>query len=303
MLVFTFRAICGFADFILTPVLLYHSNDHPRMTTMLLLLRNLLLLLPLFVATGRAEEPIQVVLLAGQSNMDGHGDSAKLPAELRAPPANVTFIHRGVETPLGAGKTFGPEVGFAAAVAAARPAQRFLLIKHAIGGTSLAGWAPKWDKERPGITKYDLGAGPLYRTLMNQVAAATKGKTVRFTAVLWMQGESDTRYPALGPKYFENHSELIAALRTELKQPALPFLFGHVNPPTDAKGEDGGPRYPFLPQVRAAQERTAKEVPGTALIETDDLTKNADRLHYDTAGQVELGRRFAKAWLAAVAER
>ena len=40
------------------------------------------------------------------------------------------------------------------------------------------------------------------------------------------------------------------------------------------------------------------EIAGVFLIETDDLTKHDDGVHYDTGGILELGRRFAEAYLA-----
>lgn len=249
---------------------------------------------------AHAQEPVQVVLLAGQSNMDGNVPIAALPPEFRQPPASVSLIDRGQPARIAGGKAFGPEVAFAAIVAAARPSDDFLLVKRAMGGTSLAGWAPQWDESRL-ASKYDTAAGPLYRKLLDDYAAAIKGRPVRLTGVLWMQGESDTRYPALGPHYFENFKTLIAAFRRDLKAPGLPFFFGRVNMPTAATEDDKKTiKFPYVQQVRAAQERAAREIPGVHLIETDDLGKQSDRIHYDAAGQIALGRRFAEAWLRTV---
>ncbi|MGL5020014.1 MAG: sialate O-acetylesterase [Luteolibacter sp.] len=248
-------------------------------------------------STANAQDPVQVVLLAGQSNMDGNVPAAALPQEFRKPPVNVSLIDKGKPVRIADGKFFGPEVAFAATVAAARPADDFLLVKRAMGGTSLAGWAPQWDESRL-ASKYDTAAGPLYRKLLEDYAAAIKGRPARLTGVLWMQGESDTRYPALGSNYFENFKTLIAAFRRDLKAPELPFFFGRVNMPADVTEEDKKTiKFPYIQQVRAAQERAAREIPGVFLIETDDLGKQADRIHYDAAGQIALGRRFAEAWL------
>ncbi len=256
-----------------------------------------------FAKTAPAQDPVQVVLLAGQSNMAGNVPIAMLPPEFKQPPANVSMIFHGKPERIAGGSTFGPEVGFAATVAAARPSDEFLLVKRAMGGTSLAGWAPKWDKSRL-ASKYDSAAGPLYSKLQEEYAAAVKGRNARLTAVLWMQGESDTRYPALGPNYFENFKTLIAAFRRDLNAPALPFFFGRVNMPADALEDDKKTiKFPYIGQVRAAQERAAREIPGVYLIETDDLGKQADRIHYDAAGQIALGRRFAEAWLKAVPQK
>jgi hypothetical protein len=232
---------------------------------------------------GHAQEPVQAGLLAGQSNMDGNVPIALLPPELRQPPAKVGLIDRGLAARIAGGERFGPEVAFAATVAAARPADEFLLVKRAMGGTSLAGWAPQWDESRL-ASKYDTAAGPIYRKLLEDHAAAIKGRPARLTGVLWMQGESDTRYPALGPDYFENFKTLITAFRRDLHAPGLPFFFGRVNMPADATEDDKKTiKFPYIQQVRAAQERAAHEIPGVFLIETDDLGKQADGIHYDAA--------------------
>lgn len=254
-------------------------------------------LLPI-VTHAADQEPVDVVLMAGQSNMFGNVPIASLPPEFKNPPAAVALIFNGKPSGIGGGKTFGPEVSFAAIVAAARPKANVLLVKRAMGGTSLAGWAPQRDPARL-ASKYDTAAGPLYRTLLDEFSAAVKNRPYRLTAILWMQGESDTRYPALGPNYFENFKTLITAFRRDLKAPDLPFFFGRVNMPADALEDDKKTiKFPYIQQVRAAQERAAREIPGVHLIETDDLGKQSDRIHYDAAGQITLGRRFAEAWLA-----
>jgi hypothetical protein len=50
--------------------------------------------------------------------------------------------------------------------------------------------------------------------------------------------------------------------------------------------------------VRAAQAALPERVPRTAVVYTDGLGKQADSIHYDTAGQLELGKRFARAYSA-----
>ena len=43
-----------------------------------------------------------------------------------------------------------------------------------------------------------------------------------------------------------------------------------------------------------AQVAAARRDPFVFCIDIDDLTKHSDELHYDTAGQLELGQRFAE---------
>lgn len=78
---------------------------------------------------------------------------------------------------------------------------------------------------------------------------------------------------------------LLAYMRADLGQRRLPFLAGVANP--------APARFDHHPTVREAQSQVAQTVPNVSLVETDGLTKYEDEVHCDTAGQLEMGRRFA----------
>lgn len=126
-----------------------------------------------------------------------------------------------------------------------------------------------------------------YRHLQDAIAGARLPVSADVAAVLWMQGERDAGNNDVGREYLANLTQLIAAFRHDLALPDLPFVMGLVNPPAD--------RYPAQAAVRAAQRTAAAEIANVYLVDTDDLSKRADRLHYDTPGLLELGRRFAGA--------
>jgi hypothetical protein len=112
--------------------------DHPPAGLLCLLVS---LLAP---SVAVAEEPVQVFLLAGQSNMAGRARTSKLPQSLQQPQADVVF-HYGDEnsqttTTLrpGSGRDFGPEITFGRTLANSQPSEPLALIKHADGGTSLS---------------------------------------------------------------------------------------------------------------------------------------------------------------------
>ena len=46
-----------------------------------------------------------------------------------------------------------------------------------------------------------------------------------------------------------------------------------------------------------AEEKIAKTVPHTAMVNTDDLAKLEDRVHFDAKATMTLGDRFAEAYL------
>ena len=179
---------------------------------------------------------------------------------------------------------FGPEVGFAMRFLELMPLDELWLIKYAVGGSSLLAWERDWSIERAAIAD-DADKGALYPRLIRHVKQAIPDEDVDLLACLWMQGESDSRFPLAAAQYQQNLTELIANIRADLDQALMPFVIGLVNPAPS--------RFACLSSVRAAQRLVTETVPKVSLVDTDGLTRHDDEVHYDTAGQLELGRRFA----------
>lgn len=235
---------------------------------------------------------MKVFILAGQSNMGGAAPGEELPPLFREPPENVALYSAGRWAPLEARERFGPEMAFGHAMAEAWPDEEIGLVKFAAGGTSLMAWHPEWTRARAAVTE-NAEAGPLYQTLVSTVDSALAERPGRVVAVLWMQGERDSRYEQAARQYRGNMERFIQHLRRDLGESDLPFIWGQVSPP-----EEG---YPYRDLVRAAQLMVHLEVAHTAVVPTDDLPKYADGLHLDAQGLSELGRRFALAYLTLVA--
>ncbi len=224
-----------------------------------------------------------VILMGGQSNMVGQGKLTDLePMSF----SNVTFFDFGLNPSLTPPKgNFGPEVGLSMELSKNYPNKRFLLIKYAIGGASLLDWSPNYDQQKAKITGHPE-FGNMYKRLIMLTDSLTKGHQVKIRALLWMQGERDARIPEAGVDYYNNFELLINSIRKDLKSPDLPVIFGKVNPPPD--------RYPALDTVVGAQMRISQELPNTYLIDTDDLEKWEDDLHYSSNGQIDLGVKFGE---------
>ncbi len=232
---------------------------------------------------------VKVFLLGGQSNMDGRAESSGLPTELQSPQDDVLFYYGSTLTTLrpGSGTDFGPEVTFGRTIADALPSETFGLIKYAVGGTSLdADWDP--------------ATGSTYtafrNTVTNGLAAITgAGHTYEIVGMLWTQGERDAITGRTAAQYEADLDEFVADVRTRYGAD-LPFFLSQLSSGQTAINSTG------LAAIRAAQESYAASDPLAWMIETDGMTLKTDNLHFDAAGQIDLGEAFGQAYIASVPE-
>ena len=249
-------------------------------------------------ATAAESAPTDLVVLIGQSNMDGRGQVAQLTAEQARPVPAIRFFYSnppassggwvplapgysvapGTKSPVTLpGPTFGPEVGFGPALLAAVPALHLAILKTCKGGTSLA---KDW---KPGEHGVSAGQGPCYRAFLAAVAAARPalGGASRLRALVWHQGESDAALPA--GEYHGLLTTFIARVREDLGEAHLPFVVGEVF--------DNGKR----DAVRAAQRAVAGEIPGVVFVPALGTVTSDKGTHFDAASQLEMGKRYAAA--------
>ena len=224
-----------------------------------------------------------MILLGGQSNMVGQGISE--PQE--SYPANIHYFNFGQN---GKGEIisdkFGPEKSLADELAAYKPGlhRPKFLLKYAIGGSSLLDWAPEYSKEKAKITGNER-FGNMFETFFQYIDSIREFHDPEIKALLWMQGERDARIPEAGRDYYVNFKKFIEEFRKRLGDENLPIIFARVNPPIE--------RYPALEIVNEAQRRIAEEMEGVYMIETEGLAKYEDEVHYNSEGQIELGKRLA----------
>jgi len=230
---------------------------------------------------------VRTFILAGQSNMVGMGEISELAAEMRQAPKNVSVVEYKARSRF-AEPWFGPEVTFAHEIAKTWTEERILIIKFAVGSSSLLAWAPDWSRGNASITNNEE-AGPLYNKLLKFIQTVTIGIDVQYVGVMWMQGERDAKFENSAKNYAINFETFISQVRADLDSPQLPFIYGRVNPPVE--------QFHFVYEVREAQAQIEHQVSGTRMIKTDDLSKLEDGLHYNASGLIKLGRRFAKGYL------
>jgi len=237
-----------------------------------------------------------VYILAGQSNMDGRGDTNQLTGAFsfwNQPQTNVLIYYKnhfatnyipswqtlkpgfsednGVLT-----NTFGPELSIGYILAKAAPGRNIALIKVSHTGSDLYAM---WNPDLPiGAT-----AGVMYQDLTNGVPAAlqaltSNGHTYTVRGMLWHQGEADT---TATNDYQTELTNFIAAVRRDLNLPNLPFVIGELNRDNPAPG---------FALIRQAQYN-ASQIASNAYFVTS-MNLHSDGLHFDTTSVVGLGQRF-----------
>ena len=266
---------------------------------------------------------VQVVVLLGQSNMEGHSRSEYLAKTVGAEKASlyaagfdnvrISFLNSvdgnssgGEFIPVKVGQgymtdRFGPEVGIAEKISAIDPIKPVYLIKYAYGGTTLVNqWRSPSSKN----------AGALYNGAVRYVIDRC-GKLEDMDlypvikAVCWMQGESD----ASGPSYAQYESlekNFVEDLRKDLnyyKDPEREIYF------VDAAISDC-PAWTNYVSVNAAKKKLADADDAHFYIDTiaENLKYNAeppgqpDIYHYDSASEIKLGHLFANVLLGSCLE-
>lgn len=271
-----------------------------------------LILLVCLATTALATETRDLVLVAGQSNAVGfNAKPSELPAD--AADRDILFWWRcgdpppdardsnsagkwthlqaqslGDPTPPRPGRQFGnfaqadggfgPEIGFARTLYK-KEHKPLAIVKVAYSGTSVSSWNPA-----------DAGAGgACYRALVTETQtaiAAAKAQGITLRALVWVQGESDASAAGV-PLYEKKLGDMITALRKDLEAPQLIALLG-------LNTHFGGDKNAFVPQIVEVQKALAKKDPSCAYVDTATATV-ANAAHFDTAGTIDVGNRFAEA--------
>jgi hypothetical protein len=87
--------------------------------------------------------------------------------------------------------------------------------------------------------------------------------------------------------YTERFARMIAQLRADLNAPDVPVVVGEVG---RFREKDASVA------INAVLAQLPAHVPNCAFVSAEGLKDRGDKLHFDTASQHELGRRYAQAW-------
>lgn len=242
-----------------------------------------------------SNEPIDVFILMGQSNMAGRGalNTSEMAQEsvLRFNPDGLFWepakdpIHKGESDKA----RVGPALTFATTLRDSllyNLEGRIGLVPTAVGGTNLHfDWNP--DEVQ------------LYTRMRGIAEAALAQPGARLAGFLWQQGESDARSTTNAAAYKANFIKFIRRLRNDFQAYNAPFIAGTL--PDFLAAENAAWTVTNVNAVNNAI-RTVGSEPGVqpyGFADSSDLTFNSpsDRIHFNRASAKELGRRHAAAFL------
>jgi hypothetical protein len=291
------------------------------------------IVLALAFASLSAAKDYHVYYLGGQSNMDGFGYVKDLPADLNKPVEGVRIFHgnmapdavpvdgRGLWTELrpghgtgfkSDGKTntysdrFGVELTLGRRLKELYPERNIALVKYSRGGTSIderaarqfGSWEPDFvggSGEGSGINQYDHFLATL-RSALGAGDIDGDGRPDRLipAGIVWMQGESDAATTAdVARGYERNLKRLMDLIRAALRQDDLPVAIGRIS--DSGRDKNDGKMWNHGAIVREAEQAYVDSDTAAAIVTSTDDYGYSDPAHYDSAGYVDLGKKFAEA--------
>lgn len=267
--------------------------------------------------TATSEEisnKVQVILLYGQSNMEGHTKKEYLVSTVGKDKTyeykngyddilisyactidNNTSNKEFVPVKLGQGYTvsqFGPEVGIAEYFHQNKTKDPIYIIKFAQGATSLYN---SWRSPSSGMT------GSLYRfamdyTLEQLQKLESMDLYPEVKAICWMQGEDDSSSNYYS-KYYEYEKALVEDMRSELNYYSTVDGIGFVD-----AGISDCSAWTHHVEVNEAKKELADEDENHIYFGTieqeleynNEPIGNPDIYHYDSSSMIKLGNIFAE---------
>ena len=227
---------------------------------------------------------MDIFLLMGQSNMAGRGlleDVEPIRDE------RIRVFQDGrwamAEEPLHHDRPtagIGLAMSFARSVLDAEPGKEIGLVPRAVGSTPLERWMPGAD---------------LYEGAMAAARKAAEDGAIK--AVLWHQGEHDSKSEADASSYSQRFADMVTTLREQLGAPLLPVILGELGAYLSKR-----PDFPHYRTVNAELRKVPDALPHSAFVSAEGLTDKGDDLHYDARSLRIFGERYAAAFLGLASE-
>lgn len=222
---------------------------------------------------------MDIFLLMGQSNMAGRGlledvepirdERIRVYQDGRWSTAEEPLHH---DRPTAG---IGLAMSFARTVLDANPGTDIGLVPRAVGSTPLSRWTPGAD---------------LYEDAVTAAHEAARDGTIK--AVLWHQGEHDSKSETEALSYTQRFSAMVATLRAQLNAPSLPVIVGELGGYLSKRTD-----FPHYRIVNAELRKVPDTVPHSAFVNAEGLTDKGDSLHYDARSLRIFGERYAATYL------
>lgn len=149
------------------------------------------------------------------------------------------------------------------------------VVKSAKNGTAIAAWLTGGNER-----------ANLFNACLNGLAAISADPANYSTVFYWDQGESDGNQGlAHAQTYGQKLKTLIEDLRATLPARKLPVVLRKHR-------IDVSNNFPEIAEIIKQQQWVLDNVPDVHIIAGDDL-RLGDAIHFDTPGQIELGKRLA----------
>ncbi len=223
---------------------------------------------------------MDIFLLMGQSNMAGRGLLEDVEPILDE---RIHAFQDGrwamAEEPLHHDRPtagIGLAMSFARSVLEANPDTEIGLVPRAVGSTPLERWMPGAD---------------LYEGAMTAARDAARDGAIK--AILWHQGEHDSKVEADAASYCQRFTAMVTTVRERLGVPALPVIVGELGAYLTAR-----PDFPHYRIVNAELRKIPGTLPHSAFVSAEGLTDKGDDLHYDARSLRIFGERYAATYLA-----
>ena len=274
------------------------------------------ILLPLIFfscfSTSLYSAEYKVILMAGQSNMDGR--AINFPIERFPNVGTIPFyvgrfisgdfqqsLQRVRPGTSGENET-GPEVSLGFRLKELYPNENFIFMKYARGSTSLIPNMPSRFDWRANGTSLIEGDGEEYirfqnviNSGLNELRDERKSDSFEVVAFLWTQGEADAQDDRSTADYQQALTNFIVDVRANYGND-LPFFLTQLSDNQISNGT-GGMSESQRNEIHAAQIDIVNVVPNTYSINTDGEEFSVfsnDIIHFDAGGQIAIGTAYAE---------
>jgi hypothetical protein len=235
-----------------------------------------------------AKKDLWIFVMAGQSNMAGRATVEAQDAQLNERIFTINSLNEIViaREPLhfyerGTGLDCG--LSFGTAMLQQVPDNvSLLLIPTAVGGSSIEQWIR--DETHRGVQ--------LLSNFKQRLEMALKFGVLK--GILWHQGEADAHHEAAIQSYRENLEHLFEQFRNIAQNRSLPIVIGKLG--SFATNQASWDRINVSIEAYALSDEHCK------LVETADLKDKGDKIHFNSAAQRALGKRYAEVMLGLILE-